>query len=232
MIYIVEDDASIRELERYALQTNGYEATGCEDGASFWAAMRGTLPELVILDVMLPDEDGYQILAKLRADPAARTAPVIMVTAKTSEIDEVQGLDYGADDYLCKPFGIMEFISRVKAVLRRAAPAATAAQPAPQTLRFGTIVLDDVARTVRADGAPVELTFKEYALLHLFLEHPEQVLARERIMKEVWDTDDLLESRTIDMHVRTLRQKLGAAGEAIRTVRKVGYKLSTEGADE
>ena len=230
MIYIVEDDASIRELEQYALQTNGYQAAGCEDGASFWAALRAGMPELVILDVMLPDEDGYQILAKLRADPETRAVPVIMVTAKTSEIDVVKGLDHGADDYLCKPFGIMEFISRVKAVLRRTASAAQA--PAPQTLAFGGIVLDDVARTVRVDGAPVELTFKEYALLHLFLEHPEEVLARERIMKEVWDTDDLLESRTIDMHVRTLRQKLGAAGEAIRTVRKVGYKLSTEGADE
>ncbi|WP_303913108.1 response regulator transcription factor [Subdoligranulum variabile] len=230
MIYIVEDDASIRELEQYALQTNGYEANGCEDGASFWAALRNAAPELVILDVMLPDEDGYQILNKLRADPATRTIPVIMVTAKTSEIDVVKGLDHGADDYLCKPFGIMEFISRVKAVLRRSAAAAPA--PAPKTLTFGSIVLDDMARTVRVDGAPVELTFKEYALLHLFMEHPEQVLARERIMKEVWDTDDLLESRTIDMHVRTLRQKLGAAGEAIRTVRKVGYKLSTEGADE
>jgi len=230
MIYIVEDDASIRELEQYALQTNGYEARGCEDGASFWAALRTAMPDLVILDVMLPDEDGYQILTRLRADPATRAIPVIMVTAKTSEIDVVKGLDHGADDYLCKPFGIMEFISRVKAVLRRAAAAAPA--PAPQTLTFGSIVLDDMARTVRVDGTPVELTFKEYALLHLFLEHPEQVLARERIMKEVWDTDDLLESRTIDMHVRTLRQKLGAAGEAIRTVRKVGYKLSTEGADE
>lgn len=230
MIYIVEDDASIRELEQYALQTNGYEANGCEDGASFWAALRNAAPELVILDVMLPDEDGYQILNKLRGDPATRTIPVIMVTAKTSEIDVVKGLDHGADDYLCKPFGIMEFISRVKAVLRRSAAAAPA--PAPKTLTFGAIVLDDMARTVRVDGAPVELTFKEYALLHLFMEHPEQVLARERIMKEVWDTDDLLESRTIDMHVRTLRQKLGAAGEAIRTVRKVGYKLSTEGADE
>ena len=230
MIYIVEDDASIRELEQYALQTNGYEANGCEDGASFWAALRNAAPELVILDGMLPDEAGYQILYRRRADPATRTIPVIMVTAKTSEIDVVKGLDHGADDYLCKPFGIMEFISRVKAVLRRSAAAAPA--PAPKTLTFGSIVLDDMARTVRVDGAPVELTFKEYALLHLFMEHPEQVLARERIMKEVWDTDDLLESRTIDMHVRTLRQKLGAAGEAIRTVRKVGYKLSTEGADE
>ena len=230
MIYIVEDDASIRELEQYALQTNGYEATGCEDGASFWAALHQARPELVILDVMLPDEDGYQILSKLRDDPATRTLPVIMVTAKTSEIDVVKGLDHGADDYLCKPFGIMEFISRVKAVLRRAAAAAPV--PAPKLLQFGGIAIDDVARTVKADGVPVELTFKEYALLHLFLEHPDQVLARERIMKEVWDTDDLLESRTIDMHVRTLRQKLGAAGEAIRTVRKVGYKLSTEGTDD
>ena len=230
MIYIVEDDASIRELEQYALQTNSYTAKGFADGASFWAAVYEAVPDLVILDVMLPDEDGYQILNKLRADPATRTIPVIMVTAKTSEIDVVKGLDHGADDYLCKPFGIMEFISRVKAVLRRSAAAAPA--PAPKTLTFGSIVLDDMARTVRVDGAPVELTFKEYALLHLFMEHPEQVLARERIMKEVWDTDDLLESRTIDMHVRTLRQKLGAAGEAIRTVRKVGYKLSTEGADE
>ena len=203
MIFIVEDDSSIRELEQYALQSNGYETHGCEDAASFWAALHGARPELVILDVMLPDEDGYQILSKLRADAATAAIPVIMVTAKTSEIDVVKGLDYGADDYLCKPFGIMEFI-----------------------------VVDDVARTVRVSGAPVELTFKEYALLHLFLEHPEEVLARERIMKDVWDTDDLLESRTIDMHVRTLRQKLGAAGEAIRTVRKVGYKLSMEGSDD
>ena len=205
MIYIVEDDSSIRELEQYALQSNGYETTGCEDAASFWAALRSGRPDLVILDVMLPDEDGYQILAKLRADPACAATPVIMVTAKTSEIDVVKGLDHGADDYLCKPFGIMEFISRVRAVLRRAAAAVPA--PAASTLRFGDIVLDDVSRTVRVGGVPVELTFKEYALLHLFLEHPEEVLARERIMKDVWDTDDLLESRTIDMHVRTLRQK-------------------------
>ena len=232
MIYIVEDDSSIRELEQYALQSNGYETTGCEDAASFWAALRSGRPDLVNKIVICTDadEDGYQILAKLRADPACAATPVIMVTAKTSEIDVVKGLDHGADDYLCKPFGIMEFISRVRAVLRRAAAAVPA--PAASTLRFGDIVLDDVSRTVRVGGVPVELTFKEYALLHLFLEHPEEVLARERIMKDVWDTDDLLESRTIDMHVRTLRQKLGAAGEAIRTVRKVGYKLSTEGSDD
>ena len=229
MIYIVEDDASIRELEQYALQSNQYPAQGFEDGASFWKAMAAARPDLVILDVMLPDEDGYQILAKLRADAAWRDLPVIMVTAKTSEIDVVKGLDHGADDYLCKPFGIMEFISRVRAVLRRSVKAAPAAGA---LLQFGEITLDDMARTVHAGDTAVELTFKEYALLHLFLEHPEEVLARERIMKEVWDTDDLLESRTIDMHVRTLRQKLGEAGECIRTVRKVGYKLSAGGPDD
>ena len=228
MILIVEDDAGIRELEEYALQSNGFDARGCEDAAHFWAALRTAAPELVILDVMLPDEDGYQILGKLRADAAYSRVPVIMVTAKTSEIDVVKGLDHGADDYLCKPFGVMEFISRVKAVLRRSAAAA----PAAHLLHFGEIELDDTARSVRSAGAPVELTYKEYTLLHLFLEHPGEVLARERIMKEVWDTDDLLESRTIDMHVRTLRQKLGAAGDTIRTVRKVGYKLSMEGSDD
>ena len=226
MIYIVEDDASIRELEQYALQTNQYTVRGFEDGASFWAAMRETVPDLVILDVMLPDEDGYQILGRLRETAATRTVPVIMVTAKTSEIDVVKGLDHGADDYLCKPFGIMEFISRVKAVLRRASTATHTL-----TLQIGDMTLDDVARTVTVDGEPVELTFKEYSLLHFFLEHPEEVLARERIMKAVWDTDDLLESRTIDMHVRTLRQKLGHAGDAICTVRKVGYKLSAKGTE-
>ena len=223
MIYIVEDDASIRELEQYALQTNGYQVQGFEDGRSFWAAVRQSVPDLVILDVMLPDEDGYQILARLREDAATRSVPVLMVTAKSSEIDVVKGLDKGADDYLCKPFGIMEFIIRVRAVLRRAQSGAASA---PAALRFGPIALDDVTRTVTVEEEPVELTFKEYALLHFFLEHPEEVLARERIMKAVWDTDDLLESRTIDMHVRTLRQKLGEAGENIRTVRKVGYKLS------
>ena len=228
MILIVEDDAGIRELEEYALQSNGFDARGCEDAAHFWAALRTAAPELVMLDVMLPDEDGYQILGKLRADAAYSRVPVIMVTAKTSEIDVVKGLDHGADDYLCKPFGVMEFISRVKAVLRRSAAAA----PAAHLLHFGEIELDDTARSVRSAGAPVELTYKEYALLHLFLEHPGEVLDRERIMKEVWDTDDLLESRTIDMHVRTLRQKLGAAGDTIRTVRKVGYKLSMEGSDD
>ena len=229
MIYIVEDDTGIRELEQYALQSNGYETRGFADGAGFWAAVREAVPELVVLDVMLPDEDGYQLLDRLRADPAGRAVPVLMVTAKTNEIDIVRGLDHGADDYLCKPFGVLEFISRVRAVLRRAkGPAGSARAP---LLGFGGITLDDAARTVTADGAPVTLTFKEYSLLRLFLQHPEQVLPREQIMREVWGTEELLESRTIDMHVRTLRQKLGPAGEAIRTVRKVGYKLSAQTAE-
>ena len=225
MIYIVEDDASIRELEQYALQTNDFEVQGFADGKTFWNAVRSRQPDLVILDVMLPDEDGYAILSRLREDASTRNVPVIMVTAKSSEIDVVRGLDHGADDYLTKPFGVLEFISRVKAVMRRAAADAPASSG---VLRYGGIVMNDLSRTVTADGEPVELTFKEYSLLHYFLEHPGEVLARERIMKVVWDTDDLLESRTIDMHVRTLRQKLGDAGDVIRTVRKVGYKLDAE----
>ena len=156
---------------------------GFEDGRSFWAAVRQSVPDLVILDVMLPDEDGYQILARLREDAATRSVPVLMVTAKSSEIDVVKGLDKGADDYLCKPFGIMEFISRVRAVLRRAQSGAASA---PRRCASGPLRLDDVTRTVTVEEEPVELTFKEYALLHFFLEHPEEVLARERIMKAVW----------------------------------------------
>ena len=226
-VLIVEDEVRLAETLRDLLDTEHYAADVCHDGESGLDNALSDIYDLVILDVMLPDEDGYQILGRLRETAATRTVPVIMVTAKTSEIDVVKGLDHGADDYLCKPFGIMEFISRVKAVLRRAstAPASTT------TLRFGDITLDDVARTVTVDDEPVELTFKEYSLLHFFLEHPEEVLARERIMKAVWDTDDLLESRTIDMHVRTLRQKLGHAGDAICTVRKVGYKLSAKGTE-
>ena len=228
MIWCVEDDASIRDIEVYALTSTGFEARGFADGDTFWDALqRETPPELVVLDVMLPGTDGIELLRRLRASARFAELPVVMATAKGAEYDKIQGLDLGADYYLTKPFGVMEFVSCVKAVLRRAstAPASTT------TLRFGDITLDDVARTVTVDGEPVELTFKEYSLLHFFLEHPEEVLARERIMKAVWDTDDLLESRTIDMHVRTLRQKLGHAGDAICTVRKVGYKLSAKGTE-
>ena len=223
MIYIVEDDSSIRELEQYALQSNGYETTGCEDAASFWAALRSGRPDLVILDVMLPDEDGYQILAKLRADPACAATPVIMVTAKTSEIDVVKGLDHGADDYLCKPFGIMEFLSRVRASLRRAAP-----EERPNVLSFHEILLDNARHSVTVNNQPVELTYKEYSLLRLLLENTNLVVTRETILQVVWGTDISVESRTVDMHIRTLRKKLGDAGRYIGTIRKVGYKLADD----
>ena len=227
MIWCVEDDASIRDIEVYALQSTGFEAKGFEDGQEFWNALQEEMPELVVLDVMLPGLDGITLLRRMKSSPALSSIPVVMATAKGAEYDKIQGLDLGADYYLTKPFGVMELVSCVKAVLRRCQMQAPA-----HLLQSGGILVDLDAHTVTANGQRVELTFKEYALLHLFLEHPEEVLARERIMKDVWDTDDLLESRTIDMHVRTLRQKLGAAGEAIRTVRKVGYKLSTEGSDD
>ena len=223
MIYIVEDDSSIRELEQYALQSNGYDARGCEDAASFWAAVRETRPELVILDVMLPDEDGYQILGRLRETAATRTVPVIMVTAKTSEIDVVKGLDHGADDYLCKPFGIMEFLSRVRASLRRAAP-----EERPNVLSFHEILLDNARHSVTVNNQPVELTYKEYSLLRLLLENTNLVVTRETILQVVWGTDISVESRTVDMHIRTLRKKLGDAGRYIGTIRKVGYKLADD----
>ena len=220
MIYIVEDDSSIRELEQYALQSNGYETTGCEDAASFWAALRSGRPDLVILDVMLPDEDGYQILAKLRADPACAATPVIMVTAKTSEIDVVKGLDHGADDYLCKPFGIMEFISRVRAVLRRCAPLGEG-----NVLRAGNLTVNLDERTVTANGNRVNLTFKEFELLKLFLSHPKMVFTRDQLLSNVWNIDYAGETRTVDVHIQTLRQKLGDCGRMIETVRNVGYRL-------
>ena len=222
MIYIVEDDASIRELEQYALQTNQYTVRGFEDGASFWAAVRETVPDLVILDVMLPDEDGYQILGRLRETAATRTVPVIMVTAKTSEIDVVKGLDHGADDYLCKPFGIMEFISRVKAVLRRCQP-----EKAAHQLRSGGLVVDLDAHTVTVDGARVALTYKEFELLRLFLSHPGMAFTRDQLFQEIWGMDYCGETRTVDMHIRTLRQKLGPYGRRIETVRNVGYRMET-----
>ena len=227
LIMIVDDDPNIAQLVKLYLEKDGYDTVAYGRGDEALAAFRQNPPSLMILDIMLPGMDGWQVCRAVRQ---ISQIPIIMLTAKEETFDKVLGLELGADDYMTKPFEGKELLARVKAVLRRAG--ATAPAPAASTLHFGEIVLDDMARTVRVGGAPVELTFKEYALLHLFLENPEEVLARERIMKDVWDTDDLLESRTIDMHVRTLRQKLGAAGEAIRTVRKVGYKLSTEGSDD
>lgn len=220
MIYIVEDDPSIRELEQYALQQNEFEVMGFGSSTGFWKALAEQTPELIILDVMLPGEDGFSILKKLRSDPLYAHLPVIMVTAKTSELDTVKGLDCGADDYLAKPFGIMEFISRVKAALRRTA--------APKTgmLVFEEIALDHAKHSITVNNLPVELTYKEYALLKLLMEQPELVVSREKILQLIWDTDIPVESRTVDMHLRTLRKKLGDAGRYIQTVRKVGYKIT------
>ena len=214
MIYIVEDDDAIRELEQYALQSNGYEVASFASSEPFWQAMRTEAPELVILDVMLPGEDGFSILKKLRNTPSLHRLPIIMVTAKSSELD---------DDYISKPFGIMEFLSRVRASLRRAAP-----EERPNVLSFHEILLDNARHSVTVNNQPVELTYKEYSLLRLLLENTNLVVTRETILQVVWGTDISVESRTVDMHIRTLRKKLGDAGRYIGTIRKVGYKLADD----
>lgn len=221
MIYIVEDDTSIAEVEIYALRNAGYEAIAFEDSTAFWQALQNQAPALVILDWMLPGESGIDILRRLREKEQTRLLPVLLVTAKDTELDIVKGLDAGADDFLTKPFGIMEFTSRVRALLRRAG------QPAAGSdiLRFGEITLNPSTHVVTAMGGIVELTFKEYCLLELLLQNEGRVVNRERIWARVWNADSEVESRTLDMHIRTLRQKLGPAGAYIQTIRKVGYKL-------
>lgn len=218
MIWCVEDDASIRDIEVYALNSTGLAAEGFADGAAFWQALQRAQPELVVLDVMLPEIDGIELLRRMKADAALREIPVIMATAKGAEYDKIQGLDLGADDYLAKPFGVMELVSRVKAVLRRCRP-----QPAA-VLRCGGLVVDEQEHTVTADGVRVVLTYKEYQLLRLFLSHPGTAFTRDQLMEQVWGMDFYGESRTVDMHIRTLRQKLGVYGEHIETVRSVGYR--------
>jgi len=223
MIYIVEDDTNIRQMESYALQNSGFEVAEFADGGPFLEALAARLPQLIILDVMLPGPmDGLALLTHLRADARTRAVPVIMVSAKSHELDAVRGLDTGADDYITKPFGILELISRVKAVLRRME---SREPPAAAHLALGPIRMDHGARRVEAAGRPCELTFKEYELLRLLLENPGLVLTRDRIMNKVWDTDFEGESRTVDMHIKALRQKLGEAGAYIKTVRNVGYKI-------
>ena len=218
MIWCVEDDASIRDIEVYALNSTGLAAEGFADGAAFWQALQRTQPELVVLDVMLPEIDGIELLRRMKADAALREIPVIMATAKGAEYDKIQGLDLGADDYLAKPFGVMELVSRVKAVLRRCRPQPGAVQ------RCGGLVVDEQEHTVTADGVRVVLTYKEYQLLRLFLSHPGTAFTRDQLMEQVWGMDFYGESRTVDMHIRTLRQKLGVYGEHIETVRSVGYR--------
>lgn len=221
MIYCVEDDAGIRELVVYTLNATALPAKGFESGASFFAALEEELPSLVLLDVMLPGEDGFEILKRLRAREQTRALPVVMLTARGAEYDKVKFLDAGADDYVTKPFGMMELLSRVKAVLRRA-PAAKAGE---DTLLAGGIAVDLKRHTVRANGEDVALTFKEFELLRYFLENKNIVLTRDRLLEGVWGYDFNGETRTVDVHIRTLRQKLGACGDAVETVRGVGYRL-------
>ena len=223
MIWCVEDDSSIRDIEVYALTSTGFAAKGFEDGNAFWDALQSETPELVVLDVMLPGRDGVQLLKMMKASEAFRDIPVIMATAKGTEFDKIQSLDLGADDYLVKPFGIMEMVSRVKAVLRRCKPVRDT-----RLLKLEGLVLNPEEHTVTLDGERVTLTYKEYALLHLFLSQPGVAFTREQLLSSVWNTEYLGETRTVDMHIRTLRQKLGNYGHMIETVRNVGYRLESK----
>ena len=220
MIFCVEDDASIRDLMVYTLGASGYKAAGFSEASSFWEAMRTEKPELIILDIMLPGEDGIEILKKLRSSPVTEDIPVIMATAKGSEYDKVIGLDLGADDYLSKPFGMMEMLSRIRAVLRRSAPRGEA-----PVLRHGGITLDKSRHTVTSDGQEVSLTLKEFNLLQLMMENPQQVFSRDELLSSVWGAAHTGETRTVDVHIGTLRTKLGHCGSAIQTVRGVGYRM-------
>ena len=223
MIWCVEDDSGIREIEVYTLNSTGFQARGFADGASFREALETGTPELVLLDVMLPGEDGVSLLRYLRQTPQTRDVPVIMATAKGMEYDKIQSLDMGADDYLVKPFGMMEMVSRVKAVLRRCAPAQQS-----HRLSSGGVTLDLDGHTVTAEGQRVTLTFKEFELLRLFLSHPGMAFTRDQLFDKVWGQDFYGETRTIDTHILTLRQKLGPYGSLIQTVRNVGYRLEEQ----
>ena len=219
MIYCVEDDTGIRELMIYTLKASGFEARGFAEASEFWQALSEKLPELILLDIMLPGEDGITVLEKLRHRADTAKVPVIMASAKGTEFDRVKGLDCGADDYLSKPFGMMEMVSRIRAVLRR-----TARQPSGM-LSCGGVTLDEGRHAVTVNDRPVSLTLKEYELLKLFLENIGQVFSREALLSRVWDADYAGETRTVDVHVGTLRTKLAECGSLIETVRGVGYKM-------
>ncbi|HPD89109.1 MAG TPA: response regulator transcription factor [Oscillospiraceae bacterium] len=225
MIFCVEDDASIRDIEVYTLKSVGFQAEGFADGTSFFEALKTRMPELVLLDVMLPGEDGTMVLRKLKANPSTSALPVIMATAKSSESNKVMSLDLGADDYLVKPFGMMEMVARVKAVLRRTAPS----QDVP-VLQMGGLIMNPGEHIVTADGERVLLTLKEFELLRLFLSHPGMVFTRDQLLGDIWGMDYDGETRTVDVHIRSLRKKLGACGDFIETVRGVGYRLEGNGA--
>ena len=219
MIYCVEDDNGIRDLMTYTLAVSGYEAKGFPDSTGLWEALHTVRPELIMLDIMLPGEDGITILKKLRENSATADIPVIMATAKGTEYDKVIGLDLGADDYLAKPFGMMEMVSRVRAVLRRSAPHSSG------VLTVGPIALDVVRHRVTVGGNEVTLTLKEFELLRLFAENKGVVFTRDQLLAHIWGVDYIGETRTVDVHIGTLRPKLGDAGELIETVRGVGYRM-------
>lgn len=221
MIFCVEDDAGIRDLMIYTLNASGFRAVGFENAKEFYAALADDTPELIMLDIMLPGEDGISILKRLKADARTADIPVIMATAKGNEYDKVIGLDLGADDYLAKPFGMMEMASRVRAVLRRSGRAAEK----QQLIRVGGLEMNLGEHIVTADGIRVQLTLKEFELLHTFMTNPGRAFTREQLLSSVWSEDFMGETRTVDVHVGTLRQKLGSCGKYIRTVRGVGYKL-------
>lgn len=221
LIYIVEDDKNISEIESFALKNAGHETMEFPNGKSFSRELMEKKPDLILLDIMLPDEDGLTILKNLREKRETRKIPVIMVTAKTTEIDKVKGLDNGADDYMTKPFGVMELVSRVKALLRRVGD-----QDSEKIMQIGDLVIDDEKRKVFVSGKLVELTYKEYELLHYLAQNQEIVLPRDSIMEHIWHANCEIESRTLDVHIKTLRHKLGDAGKYIKTVRNVGYCMN------
>lgn len=220
MIFCVDDDNTIRDIEVYTLEQTGFQAKGFADGDALFEALKTEKPELIVLDIMLPGKDGVEILKEIRKDPETRKIPVIMATAKGTEMDKIQGLDQGADDYLVKPFGVMEMVSRIKAVLRRCEP-----EMKTQILQVGPIALNDEEHLVTVNGEKVTLTFKEFNLLKLFLKNPGIVFSRDKLLSNIWGVDYLGESRTVDMHIKTLRKKLGEAGKLIETVIGVGYRL-------
>jgi len=224
MIYIVEDDKSIRDIEIYTLKQTGFTAAGVSCASELYSAMKNVVPELIILDVMLPGEDGQTILKKLRASEKTASIPVIMATAKGEEYDKVTSLDLGADDYLVKPFGMMEMVSRVRAVLRRSSKT----EKEEKILKTGSLTLDPARHIVTADGKQVILALKEYQVLEKLMSYPEMVFTREKLLSDLWDTDYDGETRTVDVHMRTLRRKLGKCGNLIETVRGVGYRMAGE----
>ena len=224
MIYCVEDDSAIRDIEVYALRSTGFEAEGLENGEQLFEAIAKRVPELIILDVMLPGEDGLEILKRIRFSALTRSVPVIMATARGEEYDKITGLDSGADDYLVKPFGMMEMVSRVRAVLRRSG----GGESAQKLLTLGSLALDPASHTVTVNGQAVTLTLKEFEILRTMMAKPGVVFTRDRLLSEVWGTDYDGETRTVDVHIRTLRQKLGDAGALIGTVRGVGYRMEAQ----